>query len=31
VANYDAATSTIGSPLYGKKVIPTNLTEIPTS
>jgi hypothetical protein len=29
VANYDAATLTIGSPLYGKKVIPTNLTEIP--
>jgi hypothetical protein len=29
VANYDAATRTTGSPLHGKKVVPTNLTEIP--
>ena len=29
VATYDAATKTIGSPFYGKKAIPTNLTEIP--
>jgi hypothetical protein len=29
VANYDDATRTVGSPLYGKKVVPTNLTEIP--
>ena len=29
VATYDTATKTIGSPFYGKKAIPTNLTEIP--
>ncbi|KOO53629.1 hypothetical protein Ctob_016592, partial [Chrysochromulina tobinii] len=29
VANYDAATLTVGSPLHGKKAVPKNLTEIP--